>query len=67
MVYRLLKSGFMHPWEIPKFIKEELIRTLEVKRNARSGRKFGNILYERVPKIRYLLNSMFFFYSKKRC
>jgi len=35
--YRLLKSGFMHPWEIPKFIKEELVRTLEVKRNARSG------------------------------
>jgi len=27
---RLLKSGITHPWEIPKFLKEEISRTLEV-------------------------------------
>lgn len=36
-LYRLVKSGLTRPWEIPKFVKEELVRTLEVRINAGSG------------------------------
>jgi len=32
---RLVKSGLTHPWEIPKFLKAEIGRTLEVMTNAK--------------------------------
>jgi len=32
---RLVKSGLTHPWEIPKFLKAEIRRTLEVISNAK--------------------------------
>jgi radical SAM superfamily enzyme YgiQ (UPF0313 family) len=39
-LYRMIKRGITHPWEIPKFLKEELAHTLEVMSNAK-GRYEG--------------------------
>lgn len=33
-LYRLIKSGIRHPLEIPKFIKDEISRSLKVRRNV---------------------------------
>lgn len=32
-IYRLIKSGFKNPFEIPNFIKEEIARSLRVRKN----------------------------------
>ena len=42
-IFRLIKSGVRHPLEIPKFLKEEISRSLKVKRNVKRRKSTQNL------------------------
>ena len=42
-IYRLIKSGIRHPLEIPKFLKEEISRSLKVRKNVKRRKPTENL------------------------